>query len=133
MKASYIIDILKRCELLDGFDFGVDFVDLSDNYVCIKCKNSDKIIRRYCDGENVMGYEFSVIIKFSSKERNNALNTDFCERLAAWILELNKEEFVMGEGFLPVKISLINGPTSYEDSAKSIKYKMDLRFDYIKL
>ena len=133
MKALYIIDILKQCRLLDGFDFGVDFVDLSDNYVCGKCKNSDKIIRRYCDGESVRGYEFCVIIKFSSKERNNALNTDFCERLAAWILELNKKEFVMGEGFLPIKISLINGPTSYEDSAKSIKYKMELRLDYMNL
>ncbi len=131
MTVNYLIDLLKDCEYIKGYEMGIGFLSNKINSVSVVPDGDEEIIRRYSDGAQIKGYNFSLILRLNANMGDNSQNFSIVEKLCNWMLALASDDFPKITDGVPLGITIIQGGTLCEDNIHSLKYKIKCRFSYL--
>lgn len=132
MTVNYIIDLLKDCEYIKGYEMGIGFLRDKVNSVSIVPDGDEEIIRNYMDGAKIKGYNFSLLIRMGAEFCDNSKNFLKLEKICDWLSSLSTDNLKGMEDGVPLGIKIIKSGTLYDDNIHSLKYKIKCRFDYLK-
>ena len=131
MTFEYIKYVMENCECLNGFSVSVDYVSEKEKSISIIPKNSYKCLKTYSDGEKIMGFDFSLIIRLKTNLSDKSENYRMLDNIAEWIYSFAPDRYEInpGEKYKPLKIEVISGPILDSDDIRSGRYRIDCRFD----
>ncbi len=128
MTVNYLIKLFKNCEYIKDFELSAGFLSDKVNSVSVVPDGEEEIIREYADGAKIKGYRFSLIIRLPSAIGNNLQNLTFLENICKWISSVTPSGRMEG---VPLRMSVIQGATLYDDNIHSLKYRIKCRFSYL--
>lgn len=129
MTVDYLINLFKNCEYLDGFTIGAGFLSEKNNSVSVVPDGDEEVVRTYCDGAKIKGFDFSLIIRLSCNMGDNSEHFSFLESVCDWISSF--KDFSSHVSYTPLGIEIIKGANLLEDNIHSLKYNIKCRFLYL--
>ena len=131
MTVNYIIDLLKDCEYIKGYEMGIGFLRDRVNSVSIVPDGDEEIIRNYIDGAKIKGYKFSLLIRMNADFCDNSNNFLKLEKICDWLSSLSPDNLKSMTDGVPLGIKIIKSGTLSDDNIHSLKYEIKCRFDYL--
>ncbi len=131
MTVNYIIDLLKDCEYIKGYEMGIGFLRDKVNSVSVVPDGDEEIIRSYTDGAKIKGYNFSLLIRMSTDFCDNSKNFLKLEKICDWLSSRSADNLGGMEDGVPLGIKVIRSGTLSDDNIHSLKYEIKCRFEYL--
>ena len=131
MTVNYLVNILKDCRYIKGYEMGIGFLSNKVNSVSVVPDGDEEIIKRYSDGAKIKGYNFSLILRLGANIGDNSKNFSLLSNICEWLSSLESDDFPKMIDGTPLGISIIQGGVLCEDNTHSLKYKIKCRFSYM--
>lgn len=132
MTVEYIKNLLAQCHIINGYNIGVDYLASQENSLSIIPSGEEKIIKEYCDGEKLLSYGFSIVVRLCWAMGSNDKNREITQGISRWLKGLSENDFYRYNNICPQKIAVLKDFVVVADDIKSIRYEMKCSIEYLK-